>query len=121
MKLLILIPSFNTHKYLNNLINSIRLQTGSDILVVDDGSSPKLSLNDSHDKNLIIYRNEINKGKGSVIKYGINYAIEKKYTHLLTIDGDLQHDPNEINLFLNENNEINILLSYRSFKSPMTI
>ena len=121
MKLLILIPSFNTHKYLDKLITLIRLQTASDILVVDDGSSPQLSLNYSDDKNVIIYRNHINKGKGNVIKYGINYAIGKNYTHLLTIDGDLQHNPNQINLFLNEANQIDFLLGYRSFTSPMPI
>ena len=69
MKLLILIPSFNTHKYLSKLLKSINLQTKSDILVIDDGSSPKLILTSFKDQKTILRRNEITKGNFRVFIY----------------------------------------------------
>ena len=121
MKLLILIPSFNTHKYLSKLLKSINLQTKSDILVIDDGSSPKLILTSFKDQKTILRRNEINKGKGDVIKDGIKYALDRKYTHLLTMDGNLQYRTSQMKYFLDVNPKIDFLLGFRSLKSPIGI
>ena len=121
MKLLILIPSFNTHKYLSKLLKSINLQTKTDILIVDDGSSPKLTLNSFKDQKTTLHRNEINKGKGDVIKHGIKYALDRKYTHLLTVDADLQYRTGQIKYFLDENPEIDFLLGFRSLKRSIPI
>ena len=121
MKLLILIPSFNTHKYLSKLLKSINLQTKSDILVVDDGSSPKLILTSFKDQKSILRRNEINKGKGNVIKDGIEYALDRKYTHLLTVDANLQYRTGQIKYFLDESPEIDFLLGFHSLKKPIGI
>ena len=46
MKSLILIPCYNTHEYLNDLISLLRSQSYNAILIIDDGSSPALNIED---------------------------------------------------------------------------
>ena len=121
MKLLILIPCYNTHKYLNDLITLLRSQTHSKIMIVDDGSSPSLNIENFKDKDLILMRNDINRGKGYSLKLGFKYAIENNYTHVITLDGDMQHDPMEINKFIDADQNIDFLLGYRKFAKPMPL
>ena len=93
MKLLILIPCYNTHKYLNDLILLLRSQTHNKIMIVDDGSSPSINIEKFEENDLILMRNNINKGKGYSLKVGFKYAIKNNYTHVITLDGDMQHNP----------------------------
>ena len=53
MKLIILIPCYNTHKYLNDLIPLLRSQTHSKIIIIDDGSSPSINI-ESFEPNPVI-------------------------------------------------------------------
>ena len=119
MKSLILIPCYNTHKYLNDLISLLKSQTHNKIIVVDDGSSPPLNTEDFEDNHLILIRNNINRGKGYSLKLGFKYALENDYTHVITLDGDMQHDPMAINKFINPDKNIDFLLGYRKFSKPM--
>ena len=41
-----------------------------------------------------------NKGKGEALKTGFRYALEKNYHALITMDADLQHDPESIPDFI---------------------
>ena len=119
MKLLILIPCYNTHKYLNDLILLLIGQTNNKILIIDDGSSPSLNIENFQDNDIDLIRNNINKGKGYSLKVGFKYALEHHYSHIVTLDGDMQHDPMEINKFINCDENIDFLLGYRKFSRPM--
>ena len=119
MKLLILIPCYNTHKYLNDLILLLKSQTHNKIMIVDDGSSPSINIEKFEENNLILMRNNINRGKGYSLKVGFKYAIKNNYTHVITLDGDMQHDPMEINKFIDANQNIDFLLGSRKFSKPM--
>ena len=91
MKSLVLIPCYNTHKYLSKLITLIISQTQNAILVFDDGSSPNLNIDKFSNNNISLIRNNTNKGKGYCILHGFKYALENGYTHVITMDGDMQH------------------------------
>ena len=119
MKLLILIPSYNTHIYKNKLLSILRKHTQEKILIYDDGSSPALNNDLEQYSNIIYIRNESNKGKGYVIKKGFEYAISNNYNYVVTIDGDLQHNPNEINKFILCDSNIDFVLGCRKFLFPM--
>ena len=121
MKLLILIPCYNTHKYSTILLSNLLTQTSDDILIVDDGSSPPINKSKFNKNNLFLIRNDINKGKGYTLKKGFKFALENNYTHVITIDGDMQHDPLEINKFSKHNKDIEFLLGYRKFDKPMPL
>ena len=119
MKLLILIPCYNTHEYLNKLLSLLISQTNNHILLVDDGSSPSLNVDKFQNDNINIKRNDINRGKGYSIKLGFQYAIENNYTHVITLDGDMQHDPGDISKFINSDRNSDFVIGYRKFAKPM--
>ena len=115
-----MIPCFNTHVYIKNLISLLRKKTSLDILIYDDGSSPVLHLNNQCE-DIKFLRNNTNKGKGYTLYNGFVYAKRNKYTHVITIDGDMQHSPDDIIDFINEDSSFDFLFGSRGLSRPMPI
>ena len=69
------------------------------VLVVDDGSSDGTSAA-AGEAGAAVLRHEVNLGKGAALKTGFEYAVEKAYDAVITMDGDGQHDPAAIPDFL---------------------
>ena len=121
MNTLIAIPAYNTQKELNILIYKLSELTDLDILVYDDGSDIPIKIL-SQPKNAIkLLRNDRNKGKGNVLKKAFKYAGKNNYTHMITIDSDLQHDPVTIDKFKNSSADTDLVIGKRSFGSPMPL
>ena len=121
MKSLILIPCYNTHIYIDKLLIQLRLNTDCKILVYDDGSSPALNIDLKKYGDVFFLRNEDNMGKGYIIKKALDFAKSNKFEYLVTIDGDMQHDPNEIHKFISLNKKYDFILGSRRFSYPMPI
>ncbi len=98
----------------------VRSNTEHDILIYDDGSSPEIRF-DTKYKNLHFLKNNVNKGKGFTLFKGFKYALENAYTHVITMDGDLQHSASDINAFLETDSNIDFLFGSRKLSSPMPI
>jgi glycosyltransferase involved in cell wall biosynthesis len=99
-KCLVVIPAFNAAKSLSALIPQIkRLHPDFDILVVDDGSADE-SGKMAGTAGAIVITHDRNRGKGEALKTGFAYGIAHDYDAVITIDADLQHDPTEIQRFL---------------------
>ncbi len=96
---LVIVPAYNAAKYLPELIERLKLFVcPTNLLFVNDGSTDNtLDLLKEHQVNYISFYQ--NKGKGAALKRGFDYAIEKDYRSVLTIDADLQHRPEEIYRF----------------------
>ena len=110
MNFLIVIPSYNHNKYIPELIQKLDKYN---VLVVDDGSSTPITFkNDRNNINLI--RNKINRGKGYSIKKAAKYAKNNNYTHIITLDSDLQHKVNDLKLFLSKGIKNDLVYGYRS-------
>ena len=120
-KQLIFIPLYNTNHLLSDLISSIRKRTEVDILIIDDGSKEVVSLANLEESNVFLERNNENRGKGYSLKKAFKYALNKDYSHLISIDSDLQHDPSEINKFIEIDSNVDLVLGKRKFSSPMPI
>ena len=116
MKILIVIPCYNHENYCKKLISKIE---NLDILIIDDGSKNPFSLLNCGD-NVSIHRNNINKGKGSCIKFAAQFAKNISKSHILVIDADLQHDPSKIGYFIKESN-FDLVYGKRNFNSDMPI
>ncbi len=114
----ILIPSYNSNLRLQKLINQIKDQYEYQIIVVDDGSPKPVEL-EYNDISLI--KNESNRGKGLSLKRGFDFAREKGFSHVVTMDSDLQHDPSELALFLDSNSNLDFVLGYRERNKDMPI
>lgn len=107
---LICIPTYNNAESIINVIKETLEECPLPVLIIDDGSDiPVLELIQREatlkqylDVRLNIYRFEKNKGKGAAIQKAFEMALLKNFTHLITIDGDGQHRPTDLNLILNE-------------------
>jgi len=101
----VVLPAFNEEKNISRVVGEIR-SLGYFVLVVDDGSEDKTALeaNKSGAEVLIADRNQ---GKGAALQRGFRWFLEHDYEALVMMDADGQHDPKEIELFLNALNEEN--------------
>ena len=119
MKTILIIPCYNDNSHLKTLLDSISLENILfDILIIDDGSKKEVSIK-SANHNILLIRNDINRGKGYSIKKGLEYAFSNQYTHAITLDADLQHDPKYINKFIEIDKNVNIVIGARSFDKTM--
>lgn len=95
---LVVIPIYNHGKTLRNIAER-SLATGYDVLIVDDGSTDD-GVNTVRDLPVSIITHKQNKGKGQAILTAANEAKILGKTHIITIDSDGQHFPEEIPLFV---------------------
>lgn len=90
----LIIPSYEPDKRLIKLIDSLK-DYNDPIIIVNDGSSKSYnSIFDSLvNKNLIILKHNINKGKGRALKTAFEYIIKKYPDSIgcITADSDGQH------------------------------
>jgi glycosyltransferase involved in cell wall biosynthesis len=79
------------------------LEKGLPVLVINDGSSDGTS---AEIAKLPVTRIEfpVNRGKGRALRRALTWAREHAYTHMITIDADGQHDPDDIPRFIEKIN-----------------
>ena len=102
MKVSIIIPCYNEHKTIAQIVNKILSQTKieKEIIIIDDcstdGTKEILQKNINSKVDKIIY-NEKNFGKGFCIKKGIEISSGQI---VLIQDADLEYDPSDYNKIL---------------------
>jgi len=69
------------------------------VIVVDDGSSDDTRTL-AEQAGATVLTHPARQGKGSAISLGLMWAREKRYTWALLLDGDGQHDPDDMDAFL---------------------
>jgi len=94
-KTFIIVPAFNEEKIIGEVINEIRSSGFSDIIVIDDGSMDDTYI-EAGKKGARSFRHKINRGKGAAVKTGIEAAKKLKAHIAVTMDGDGQHNPADI-------------------------
>lgn len=70
-----------------------------EVVVIDDGS-PDNTAAQARQAGATVLRHEINQGKGAAIGTGIKHALEQGFDLLMFLDGDGQHNPDEIPKFV---------------------
>ena len=94
-KVYIVIPAFNEESVIQDVIKEIRDAGYENIIVVDDGSDDKTH-EKAKDSGVTALRHKINRGKGAATKTGIEAAKLLGADIIVTMDGDGQHDPKDI-------------------------
>lgn len=118
VKILIVIPVYNHGTTVLEVIQRCKL-LHNDILVIDDGSR---DLNPDHLKraDVQVICHPQNMGKGAALSTAAKQAHLLGYTHMVTMDADLQHLPEDFLLFkqaiLQESSAI--IVGKRNFSSP---
>ena len=96
MKTIIVIPAYNEAEVIQSVIKEIKSAGYENIVVVDDGSADdtKAKAKELIGKNAL--RHKLNRGKGGATKTGIEAAKLLGADIIVTVDGDGQHDPKDI-------------------------
>ncbi len=94
---LALIPAYNEADHIPAVVAGVKAFLP--VLVVDDGSIDETATLASA-AGADVIRQLPNQGKGTALRAGFRWALEKGYDAVLTLDADGQHDPLEIPKFL---------------------
>ena len=98
MNLLAVIPAHNEARTIASVTIGVKA-LGHDVLVVDDGSvDATAQLAQAAGAAVVHTRNK--SGKGSALRLGFAWALERGYEEVICLDGDGQHNPGDIQAFL---------------------
>ncbi len=99
----ILIPACNEQEAIASVVLPLAAR-GFPVLVVDDGSSDETARR-AERAGAEVIRLERNRGKGAALHAGFRRAAQRPCRGVVTLDGDGQHDPREVDRFLQALNE----------------
>jgi len=117
--LLIIIPTYNEIGNINRLIQKLidNVTISFDLLIIDDNSPDGTSQlikdmqNDINNLHLVIRKEKA--GLGSAYIEGFNIAIKAGYQYCISMDADLSHPPEIINLMLDEIKNHDLIIGSR--------
>ncbi len=94
-KIYIVVPAKNEGERVAIVVQSILSEGFSNIIVVDDGSDDNTS-EYAKSAGATVIRHLVNLGAGAATQTGIEYALTKGATTIVTMDGDSQHFASDI-------------------------
>ena len=94
----VIIPAYNEEMLIGHLVKEVK-KNGLDCLVIDDGSADKTK-EEAEQSGADVISHSKNLGKGSSLRAGFKKAIEGDYDFVITMDGDGQHHPDELENFI---------------------
>jgi glycosyltransferase involved in cell wall biosynthesis len=110
-----LIAAFNEDETIAAVVAGVR-PYASEVVVVDDGSADRTAER-ATDAGAVVIRHERNQGKGRALRTGLARVLAGPCSHVLFIDGDLQHDPNDVPRLLEaaERTGCDLVIAERAF------
>ncbi len=112
MNTLIALPAYNEKKEISVIISKIK-KYDLDILVIDDGSTDGTQEQLSKIENINTIVHEKNLGYGQTIIDAFKYGISNGYESIITMDCDGQHTPDEVQIFLSQISNYDIVSGSR--------
>ena len=112
---LVICPVYNEEYTLEEFFYKLRQEYLHDVLFVDDGSTDKSAeflLRRQNDRTLLLQHPK-RCGYGASLISGFRFSRKAGYQKILTIDVDLQHNPERISQFLHELNRYEVILGSR--------
>lgn len=106
------IPFFNEEKFISEIINKTLVHVDK-IILVNDGSTDNSLRNIPQSDRIILINLEKNFGKGFALNVGYKSSFLTDYECVITLDADLQHDPEYISDFIEKINEYDIVIGNR--------
>lgn len=93
-----LIACYNEDAHISEVVRRTRPHVDT-VVVIDDGS-PDSTAETAKKAGAIVLRHEVNQGKGAAIRTGMLCAVEKGFDLMVFLDGDGQHNPDQIRKFV---------------------
>jgi glycosyltransferase involved in cell wall biosynthesis len=103
MKICGIIPAYQESRAIKQVV-TLAQKYCTCVVVVDDGSTDNTS-RIAEDSGAIVLRHSKNLGKGAALRTGFNYAVETACDIVITLDGDMQHNPHSIPRFIDQINK----------------
>lgn len=115
----IIIPAYNEEKVIQEVIREIQSAGYRNIIIVDDGSTDHTYEKALAMPDTVVLRHRLNRGKGAATKTGIEAAKVLGADIIVTMDGDGQHDPKDIERLIEpiKNKQSDVVLGTR-LKNP---
>ena len=89
-----LIAAYNEERHVADVVRGTA-RFASPVFVVDDGSTDRTG-SVAAAAGAIVIAHDRNRGKGCAIRTGLERVLAEPSSHVLLLDADLQHDPDEI-------------------------
>ena len=100
------IPAYNEESHIESLVKSSQNHVDT-VIVCDDASTDNTAFM-AKKAGAVVISHKTNKGYGAAIISLFNYARENNADVMVTLDGDGQHDPDQIPLLLNTITQHNV-------------
>jgi glycosyltransferase involved in cell wall biosynthesis len=121
----IVTPILNEEKYIRKFLESFPEKHLPHLILVDDGSHDKTAEIIKADyPNITCLKHKINLGKGKSLETGALKAIHDKADIIVFMDGDMQHNPEDISRFLEvfqKHPEVDIVFGARKIGKSMPL
>jgi glycosyltransferase involved in cell wall biosynthesis len=99
-KMLVIIPTLNEGKNIGAVVQKLKTELPNADVLVLDGYSEDETVTESISKGAKVVQVSKSFGIGGAVEAGILYAYRNNYDYLLRIDGDGQHDPEDLKKLL---------------------
>lgn len=107
----VVIAAFNEGKVIREVVSGV-VRDGWNVVLVDDGSRDDTATA-ARVPGVIVLRHAINRGQGAALQTGIEYAMRRGATYIVTFDADGQHDAADIPMLIDALAENDIALGSR--------
>jgi glycosyltransferase involved in cell wall biosynthesis len=96
MKVIAVIPCYNEQAFIFDVVKACKLHVDEIIVSDDNSTDDTASVASAAGGHVILSPSGVNRGAGANTKRGIEEALKRGADIIVTLDGDGQHDPDDI-------------------------
>ncbi len=120
-RVVIVVPAYNEAETIASVVSELR-DSGREVVVVDDGSADDTARL-ARGAGGVVLRHVINRGQGAALQTGIEYALARGASVIVTFDADGQHRVDDIGRLVEalRNGNADVAIGSRFLSAESTI